>query len=278
MAAFRCRLVLFLFLISGFMANEAAAQTAITWTSDPSPINYGPSVTYSLTGPQPASITSITWTYQNSDQTCPTIPTVFGTGPTVTVGESYIGTFNVWAKIVYGGGSGGAAPPPVTLQTQITIPPPDSLKLNTGNNVLKPIGQYNPTTFLVYSNDQPVSYNGTFVQELITNLFLLQQPQGGQAKLVSVPMNNGWVPASGSSISFSTSGSLVTDKKGWPGTGKEQIIYNLAPAGVTFMKVTQSFRFAKFDACGNLKTWPCSTTFTVSFVSDGQGNYKITHQ
>ena len=54
--------------------------------------------------------------------------------------------------------------------------------------------------------------------------------------------------------------------------------YNLAGPGMVFYTCKQSFRFATFDRCGNLKTWPCKSSFTVNFVNDGNNKYHIEHK
>jgi len=272
------RLGLFLSLtMVCIVSGEVAAQTSIAYTSSPTPINYGASVTYTLVGPQPGSITSVTWTYQNQDQSCRTSPGTFGTGTSVTVPEAYPGTFTIWAYIVYGGASGVPSPNPKTLSTSITVPPPDALVLNSGNNVTVPLGQYNPTTFIVYSKGVPVSYNGTFVQELITEFKNLAPGPNNTVVWNQSNAKTDWVPASGGDPKFSTSGSLVTDNKFWPGTGNYVACCNLAATGQPFGKCKQSFRFAMRNSCNVLKTWPCSTTYSVSFINDGNGNYSIGH-
>jgi len=87
-----------------------------------------------------------------------------------------------------------------------------------------------------------------------------------------------YVPKTSNDPDFFTSNAFVTDRKIAYGSTPVSFSYNTVGPGNAFISSKQSFRFYTKDPCGKEKTYPCSTTYQIKFINQGNGNYSIEHQ
>jgi hypothetical protein len=186
----------------------------------------------------------------------------------------YPGALKVRCTVEYNNGSGGQKMT-FTPDTTINVPPPDGMRIVSGDGVSKPFGQSNPTVFQVTCKGSDSIYFSCFAQEKITKFKYLTSNK--------TLADQDWVPKTpggkGSLLFYFGQGGQVVDKIGFPRTAY------FASLGATtpLASFHQDIRISITDPCGNLMTpIKLGKGYDVTVTKDSQnmygGNYTVTHK
>jgi hypothetical protein len=246
---------------------EAQGEARLIYTTDRpgNQIIYGCAIRYSIEGfsgyPR-----SFKWEYRSTTGTC---GTTFGamternTGPSQWVSEFYPGSFQIRCTITYGPSPvTGITPKPEYPKLDITIPPPDGVRIAAGDGVSVPIGEDIDVIFAITCKDEDVCDAIGLAQERISNV----RDYKGRI----IPFEYVWGPLS-PHPRFYLSGNAIVDIKGYT---PKPLWFDLPL--VTFETATQELRLVITDPCGNQTAYPLGT-FTVKWVKDSKTTYRLEH-
>jgi hypothetical protein len=145
----------------------------------------------------------------------------------------------------------------------------------SGDDVSKPIGQYNPTVFQITCKGKDSVYlGGVLAQERLMNV---RNPTTKKLLLA----DSGWTPVPGipgTAIFAYTNTGKILDQKGYPASPAVSAL----PANTGLLTCRQYIRAILFDPCGNPMTPIPLGAYNVTMTKDTQdqngGTYKVTHK
>lgn len=266
------RSIIFSIVCFGPLAT-ANAQPTVACTTDP--IYCGGGGAFQLEGgyngwsPGPC-----TWQYQWSVGACtPAFKTTTDTGANTNLYFWYPGSLTVKCTITYSI-MNGTVQQQKTFSPQITVsvPPPDGIRILSGDNVSAPINTVNPTKFQITSKGKDCVYLNCFCQEKITDLT-------NPVTKKRISKDEGWIPTQNTSGRFLYLGQgQILDNKRYATTGWACAL----DPGTTFLTATQTIRITIKDPCGNPMAPIVFKPYLISEKKDtnnGQcGTYVITHK
>lgn len=252
-------------------------QAQPTVVCNTSPIIFGNGLQFQLTGGDMGwGHGACKWEYQWSVGSCaPGWQLDQNTGD--SVGPYYLqypGALKVRCTVEYNDGSGGHKMT-FTPDTTINVPPPDGIRIVSGDGVSIPFGQFNPTVFQVTCQGKDSIYFSCFAQEKITKVKYLTTGK-------TLP-DQDWVPTApgqpGSKLFYFSEKGQIVDKKGLP----QLAVFGGLPANTPLLSCHQDIRISITDPCGKLMApIKLGKGFDVTETKDSQnmygGTYTITHK
>lgn len=272
-SSFRIFFVLSVLLPTGGVCG--AASIVYTTNRQDGQIIYGCPILYSLkdlAGP----VQSYAWQYRRTGA-CTTLfgpTTATNNDSTEGAFETKPGTFEIRCTIIYAGTSGG--PPPVASEAPtlaITIPPPDGVRISSGDNVVKALGHPNPTNFQITCKGIDVCHAEGLAQEMVTNARGIPNRKYPNGTPLTPKQKVAWGPPTDPHPLFYLIGTTISDSKQAGDSYRNQ----LALPGTQLFTGTQQLRLVITDGCGNRTPYPLKPAFTVTDTKKPDNTYIITH-
>jgi hypothetical protein len=266
-----CALSFFLCLIS--VASGRAQPNVVRNT----PLIFGNNGSFGLLGGyMDWQLISATWTGQWTVGTCVDPPGQTPTNPdkSTTLALDFTGSLTMTCTAIYTNGSGGQTKKFMPSLT-VNVPPPDGIRILSGDGVSKPFGQVNPTLFQITCKGQDCKYMVVYIaQERITNSI---------NPVTNIPIVGGgyWSPKpgepGGAAFAYSDPG-LIADQKKFP----LSVPVSKLNAGTVINTCTQEIQIILADPCIQPMAPILLGTYTVTTTKDTQnpqgGTYKYTHK
>lgn len=240
--------VLVCIMMSSYATAQDQFRIEYTTTKPNNRVIYGCLVTYRLVGNSPGSQATWRWSYRLTTGNCSNTwrqTTSSNAQPTEECAEVYPGAFQVRCRVTFQPDSSGSAPEPINLYTNISVPPPDGVRVNSGNRVVVNGGTASPIVFGILCQGFPVDYAIGLPQENIINGI----DQEGKWP------NQGFTTKT--STKFKLVNSIIYDSKN-PG-----YVDPFLPKGAVLFTCVQQLQIRIPDLCGGTKDYLLPPNFNV---------------
>lgn len=285
----RTTLLLAIFLLS---SDRAWSQ----WTgiqANPTAPVYGRWATYSLVGTDPGNISGSLWEYKCNGPGCTNGYGTMSDNVTLTsagVYEVFAGTFTVRCTLTVQGNELDPNPPPIVLTTDVTVDPPDAVRIASGLNVNTQVNQVEnggtskafgvTLIFVVQACGWDCGpYVTGFCQERITGKTLHPDSIVPQ----TFPDDAGWVPSDNNNSAFYTWDDWedylleIVDRKVVDLGNADLGAWASVPYPTVWYTRTQNLQLNTTDACGNPVTYSLGSV-VINTVITGPTTFQIQQQ